>query len=516
MTSPAQPDDGRGDAHGDAEAFRSIVESLTEPTHLGGTIEAALMLTELSFVERFIQLYRNKVMFVPGVGWYAYRNHVWQLDELEDVLELTKTLIPLVQAEWLDGKLIGVTQSQYESAMKSISRYSTRSAILKAAALDQRLKVHVTRLNADPWILNTENGTLDLRTGALRDGDPRDCITQQAAVKFDENAECPRFDALLRHAFPDNDEMIEYIWRVLGYCLTGVTDDQAFFFMWGVKGSSKTTIAEVMISLMGGYAQWLNEGAIVGSESQHPTWIVDLLGKRLVVKDELDGRKRINTARLNSIVSGISQRAHKMGMNEVDVPLSLKLMITTNPRPPMGDSHNGIWRRIQPMEFIHRIEADDIVVNYGAILAAEEGPGILNRCLAGLRDYLGANPEGALRLRPPAFVTAGVEEYRDMEDEHGAFITDCLEYTGDEDDWIANPDLQLVYTTWCGENNVRPLSSIALGKLLTAAHFKKSTPRRAVNVATNKRQAQRGFTKLRLTVTEGSFERLISWQAVTD
>ena len=51
--------------------------------------------------------------------------------------------------------------------------------------------------DSDPWLLSTENGTLDLRTGKLRSYDPKDLITKLAPVAYDPSATWPNWLAFL-------------------------------------------------------------------------------------------------------------------------------------------------------------------------------------------------------------------------------------------------------------------------------------------------------------------------------
>ena len=53
------------------------------------------------------------------------------------------------------------------------------------------LAVEDSRLDADPWLLNTETGTFDLRTGRLEKHDARDLITKDGACCCDRKGRMP-------------------------------------------------------------------------------------------------------------------------------------------------------------------------------------------------------------------------------------------------------------------------------------------------------------------------------------
>lgn len=472
------------------------------------THETVLQLNHIGYMERFIANVRGQVMYVPGIGWHIYRNQIWEPDETNDLLALTAMIPREIQQEYAESAL-HVSDAAYQRALTQASSESTRLAVLRLAAADPRMKVRADQLNRDPLLLAVRNGTLDLRTATLRAGRPEDYITQRANVEFDPTATCPRFDELLRHAFRGDVNMIAYVWRALGYCLTALTAEQVFFFLWGVRGSSKTTIAEIMVELLGTYAQVLDEAALTGGAEQHPTWVVDLLGKRLVVKDELDHRRRINTARLNALTGGSTQRGRRMRADFTNIMITAKIMITTNHRPPMGNAQDGIWRRIHPWHFTAAIDENRKIKDYARLLVAEEGPGILNGCLRGLRDYL----DGGLGLRPPRSVLDDAEAYREAEDDQAPFITDVLINTGDPADWVANPDLYAVYMDWCEQNGVSPMKGGELSKLLVASGFVKAKPRKATHRHTGKSQAQRGFIGARINITSPALWDVINWSS---
>jgi putative DNA primase/helicase len=292
---------------------------------------------------------------------------------------------------------------------------------------------------------------------------------------------------------------------VIGYSLTGVTSAQAFFFLWGVKGSSKSTITECLVEMLGGYAHMLNEYALTGSEQQHTTWIVDLIGKRLLVKDELTVKK-INTARLNSMVAGVRQRARKIARDEVDVPITGKIWITTNPRPPMGDGSDGVWRRIHPVHFKNAIAKDDMIPDYGKMLAVEEGAGILRKAVEALWEALEIG-EGTITyksLGTPRSVVADAEDYQEIDDTYGAFFADVIGKSDESEGetWISNVDIMRVHESWCTANRVDTMHPVQLSKALTERGYVRAKPCKAVTVD-GKKMTQRGFTGLTINVDGG-------------
>jgi putative DNA primase/helicase len=107
-------------------------------------------------------------------------------------------------------------------------------------------------LNADPWRFNVQNGTLDLRTGALRPHDPADLITFLAPVTFDPTARCPTWERFLFEVFAGDRDLVAFLQRAVGWSLTGVVKERALFFLYGDTGKNgKTTLVETLMKLVG-------------------------------------------------------------------------------------------------------------------------------------------------------------------------------------------------------------------------------------------------------------------------
>lgn len=468
-----------------------------------------LRLDESANVERYLQQFRNKYMFVPGFGWYLWSGKSWTPDVIGQSFVDTQVVALSLDMEFdafLNTELAkNMTQDELDKKQKLVALFKAKSLGIRTRknmleGCEPELGVRVEDLNADPWSLVVRNGTLDLRTGQMWESKPEDLNTQIAAVEYDPDAQCPRFDEILRYAFDGDEEMIAFVWRVLGYTLTGLTSAQSFFFMWGKAGSGKSTICKVMHYLLGDYSLILDRESIVGTR-QHPTWIADILGKRMLFVDELEQTRKLNTALINTLVSGGAMRGRKMRKDFVDIPIQGKLFITTNHRPPLGNAQDGIYRRLKPVFFPRAVEEKDKIDDFAEMLADVEGAGILNRCIAGLLDYLNNGPKPA--LRPPTAILEDVMDYKASEDEFTPFMDDILIQTGNAGDWVANADLRRIYEAWCQEQGYEPITSTMFSRQLSEQGFKKVDPLRASNVLTQEKKLQRGFKGVKLNIDGG-------------
>jgi len=106
-------------------------------------------------------------------------------------------------------------------AAKSFGNNTALENMLKQASRFKQVGIRRDSFDADPWSLGVENGIVDLQTGKLRDGRRNDHVTKSMGCAFDADAECPFWQQFLIRVFSGDDELIDLVWRAVGYSLTG-------------------------------------------------------------------------------------------------------------------------------------------------------------------------------------------------------------------------------------------------------------------------------------------------------
>ena len=94
--------------------------------------------------------------------------------------------------------------------------------------------------NNDQWVLNCNNGILDLKTRELRKHNPCDMITKLAPVDFDPAAECKKWISFLDQTFEGKADLIKFVQKAVGYTLTGDTGQQCLFMLYGEGENGKS------------------------------------------------------------------------------------------------------------------------------------------------------------------------------------------------------------------------------------------------------------------------------------
>lgn len=360
------------------------------------------------------------------------------------------------------------------------------------------LAVAAEDLDADDWLLNLYNGTVDLRTGELREHRREDRLTMQARTTFDNGAECPLWEATLTRIMSGNAGMIQFLQRVFGMCLTGDVREQNLFIFHGQGSNGKSVVLDTVSSLLGDYsAEAAPDLLIHRANSEHATEYADLCGRRLVIASESEEGGRMRVELVKRLTGNTTIKGRFMREDFFSFKRTHKLVLATNNRPRVPESSHAIWRRIKLIPFNVTIPDADQDKDLLAKLKAE-WPGILQWIIAGCLAW---QKEG---LRIPESVTKASNEYREDEDTLTEFIeAKCIVSASAN---VSKADLFDAYTAWIAEIKDRfPMSRRALyERLLKHAEVKPSE-------WWNGHGKTRGFSGIGLAA-QGDTPREESWQ----
>lgn len=193
----------------------------------------------------------------------------------------------------------------------------------------------VNDLDAAPMLLNAPNGTIDLRTAELRPHEGGELHSKSVAAEYHPDATCPTWLSFLLMVCGGDHELVAYLHRALGYSLTGLTNAQCFFFVFGIGQNGKTTMFELVRSLLGGYGLSIDARVVLASgENDHPTAKADLRGARFVIASEPNEGAAWNEGLVKSLTGGDQLRARRMGQNFFRFTPSHKLWFAANHAPP--------------------------------------------------------------------------------------------------------------------------------------------------------------------------------------
>ena len=403
-------------------------------------------INDLMLARRFAALECGDLRYCPTWRkWLVYDGTRWARDDAHEVERRVKALI----LDLLETVALAPGDpAEREARFKNANRYTQRKKlddVLAVARSEALFIVTPDQLDADPWLLNVENGTIDLRTGKRRRHDPRDLITRLAPVEHDPSAKAPRWARFVREITTGDADLAAFLQRAAGYTLTGDTREECLFFEFGKGRNGKTTFNETLRALLGeddGYAQQIPFDVLLSREhgdNAHDAHRSRMYRARLITAGEATKGRAFNAALINQLTSNDRQVARRLYEMPFEFNPTHKLWCAANHRPPVREQTEGFWRRMRlvPFEFTVPREKRDRRLKEKL---HEELPGILNWALAGCLAW---QREG---LPEPARIEKATRSYRRENDPLRDFIEE--ECRVGDGRWIATTDLYERFKLW--------------------------------------------------------------------
>lgn len=428
--------------------------------------------TDMSYAKYFVLLNKDKIRYNDTQKvWYIWNGKHWEHDEttFHKILEQTNNgLFKYLENGTFKDK------AHKENFKKFIKKYQSDNNIkgmLNCAKFESEVYTKESYYDSNPGLYNCNNGTIDLTGKEFRFREHRkdDHLTQIAnTVNYNENADCPFFLAVLDTIFDGNQNLISYIQRALGYSLTGYTNEDCLFFLYGTGRNGKSTFTEIIKEVLGGYYKRINTETLLLKDSGNiNNDIASLKGIRLVIGSEIERGRRLAESLVKDLTGGDDISARFLYKEFFSYKPQFKLWIYGNHKPEIRGTDLGIRRRIKLIPFTVTIpeskllDRDEIMKQ-----VRDELSGVLNWILQGFNQYK------KFKLKEPDEVKDATSEYFDEMDILKNFIeTDCIVLKSAE---IELKELFQHYQDYCKYNNDVQLikTSRQFAKLLRERGFK--------------------------------------------
>jgi putative DNA primase/helicase len=401
--------------------------------------------TDLANAERFRALYGSDVRWCsPLGGWLCYARGRWAPNN-EQAERWSHDVARRLLREAEHKHAIQWAQSSQDARRLAAMLRTARPLLAESA----------DAFDADPYVFNVANGTIDLRTGELYEHQRADMLTKIATARFDPDAAAPRWLAFLERMQPDA-EVRAFLQRAVGYSIFGDVREHVLFLCVGKGANGKGVFLNLLARILGPYASIFDPLMLASSKTadRHPTELVDLRGARMAIGQEGEIGRALNEALVKRLTGGDPITARRMRCDPLTWRPTHKLWLATNHAPRIREKKNAIWRRVLLILWPIILRRDEQDHDLPERLYRDEAAGVLRWCIDGYRLY---REHG---LSPPAAVRLATERYRDEQDELTRFIGERCAMGPEQR--VTRRTLKSAYVAWCEENGEDALTPTAL------------------------------------------------------
>jgi len=399
--------------------------------------------TDTGNAERLAAAFRNKVIWVPGIGWHTWADGRWSPDSVGEVIEAAKdTFMYLLQTapddaarKWAHGSL-------------SVSKIKSSLELVKTIP---SIVVESMELDAHPFELNTPGGIVTLIDGIFREPNPATDRHTLRTAQSPAAMPTPKWDAFLRFAIED-DERIAYVQRLFGLAAVGKLIQHVFPIFLGVGANGKTTLLDIIAGVLGQYATVMPPRFLAEARSdKHPTEIMQLRGVRLAINSEVPPNARFNEDLLKQLTGETRLKARLMGKDFVEFENTATHFMAANHLMSVAVGGPGFWRRVRKIDFENQVLQINQNPHLVREILSEEGPGVLQWVIDGAKDVL------AHGLRDPEKVMTATYEYQLEEDTMARFLDEFITDMPTRE--VSREDVYERYKAWVIRQSFRPMNA---------------------------------------------------------
>lgn len=427
-------------------------------------------------------------------GWLIWDGARWKSDESGEIFRRIAETVRSIYAEAAE-----MPDKESRKAVANWAKASeSRRAISAAEELARNLTgipVAIDSLDADDYLLNCQNGTIDLRTGQLQPACREHLITKLAPTPYAPDACAELWDRFVCELMLDRLSLVEYLQRSVGYSLTANITEKVIFICHGGGNNGKTTFLETLKAALGDYAgQVPIESLMVqrySTGSAPSPDIADLRGLRFVTSSESEDGSRLAEGKVKYLTGMNRVKARRLHENGWEFRPTWKLWMDCNHLPNIRGSDKAIWNRIKRIPFEMTLEPDQVDQSLPDRLSSEL-PGVLRWAIEGCLAW------SATHLTAPTEVAMATDVYHSQMDVIGRFLEDCTE-KGLPTNEVKARSLYRLYCRWCSSSGEFSVSERVFGERLgereiLRRHAQSGTVYQGIRIKENALVDNEGFT----------------------
>lgn len=417
----------------------------------------------------------NRYLWCEGMGWMQWTGTNWEHAHLAEIKDVARQWI-LMHCQLANDAYLTALRSHRRNGDDTVKRLDKERRAWESRAyahsigalvsLAQGIVIHdIKEFDTDPYVLNCQNGLVDLRTGEIAEHNPTQLVTKVAAVDYIPGTTHQDWDMALS-AIPD--DIRPWLQLRFGQAITGnMTPDDRILVLQGEGQNGKSTLMEGIKSAIADYYLQVDPKALLGSDTSVPTELAAFQGVRFAWLEELPRDNVLQTTRIKALAGTTDITARHMREDALTFHATHSLFINTNYPPTVIETDTGTWRRLALVNFPYRYRETeaDIRTPFDRIgdptirerlRAGEDGQheAILSWLIEGAVKY---HADYAAFQNRPERVKQDTQNWRTNMDLICGYIDERLEFKPDSAITVA--DLLADFNSWLQTNNQKILSS---------------------------------------------------------
>lgn len=416
-------------------------------------------LTDYGTAQALLKHFDGAVAFSPGLGFFMYERGCWHRDqgnrirvwchEVADTVEADTDEVYNELRESLPADMLDSLKHWRELRTRFMRQLRTMRMLDQALTeLEAHTYVPTERFDQHPHLLAVRNGTIDLRDGTLREHHREDYITAMLDIEYDAEAVCPRWEQFLREIMPKaTDQMTAWLQRLVGYGITGNTDEQAFAVLHGGGANGKSVFTDTLTEVFRQVTVTTPFSTFEKKPSGGiPNDLAALRGSRLVFASEGESGNQMAESVIKRVTGQDLISARFMRQEFFEFRPTFLILLATNHKPAFRGQDEGLWRRVKLVPFSRYFAPDERDHKLTRTLKSE-AQGILRWAVEGARLWY---DEGG--LSDPHLVASATNDYREVSDALAGFFPGVLvEAPGER---VLAKDAYEAYRGWCADEFV--------------------------------------------------------------
>ena len=439
-----------------------------------------LPLTDLGNAERFAMRHGQSFRFVAEWGWLAWDGARWSravgellvANAVHDTIRAIKEEAAAIAHSGedfevgrdRDGNVLKWSDKIYAWCLKS----QGAGHVGCVARLAQPMLAAASgNFDADPMTFNVNNGTL--RFLRREDGDyvtfgphrREDKLTKLSPIDYDPEALCPTYDSFLSFVQPDQ-AVRRHLHAWGGLSMTGDATVQKLAFWHGKGNNGKSTLSDVWAHVYGDYADsiaiesFLDSGRARRGGEATPD-LAGLPGVRFLRCSEPERGAKLGEAMIKLVTGGEPMKARHLNKDFFRFLPVFKLTMQGNYKPRIDGTDEGIWRRVIFVPWGVTVPRERVDRELGAKLR-QEAPGILNRLLDGLRDWMDRG------LVLPDAIEEATAQFREESDPLGRFLASCV--GSKHGGRVQSSEAYRLFVAWAKSSGEREWTATGFGRAM--------------------------------------------------